>query len=104
MHETNHVTLSFTCDLDERAEWEIEQKGWFEHALVHLPDGSSVQVQFWDPVRLAQDLETDSKSGKTCIAEPGMIVIPKVTVAKMRAAVEELYHNRYFDRLKSAFE
>ena len=87
MHETNHVTLSFTCDLDERAEWEIEQKGWFEHALVHLPEGGSVRVHFWEPSRLAQDLETDLKSGRTCIAEPGMIVIPKVTVDNMKAAL-----------------
>ena len=101
MPETNHATLSFSCDLDERAEWEIEQKGWFEHALVLLPDGRSVRVYFWEPRRLAQDLETDLRSGRTCIAEPGMIIIPKVTVANMKAAVEELYHKGYFDRLKS---
>jgi hypothetical protein len=97
-------TLTFTCDLDERAEWEIEQKGWFEQALVHLPDGTSVQLHFWDPIRLGQDLETDLRSGKTCLAEPAMVVIPRVTVANMRAAVEKLYQNGYFDRLRAVFE
>jgi hypothetical protein len=33
---TTGPTLTFSCDLDERAEWEIEQKGWFEQAFVHL--------------------------------------------------------------------
>jgi len=101
MQEAKQVTLSFDCDLDERTEWEIQQKGWFEQAVVHLPDGSSVPVCFWDPVRLSQDLETDLKSGRTCVAEPAMIVIPRVTVENMKAAVEELCHRGYFDKLKS---
>jgi len=104
MHKANRVTLSFTCDIDERAEWEIQQKGWFEHAIVHLPDGSNVPVCFWDPVRLSQALETDLKLGRTCIGEPGMIIIPCVTVENMKAAVEELYHRGYFDRLRSLFQ
>lgn len=70
---TTGPTLTISCDLDEGAEWEIEQKGWFEHALVHLPDGKHVQLHFWDPSRIAQDLETNLKSGKTCLTEPAMI-------------------------------
>jgi hypothetical protein len=104
MNEANRVTLSFACDIDERTEWEIQQKGWFEQALVHLPDGSNVPVCFWDPVRLSQDLETELKSGRTCISEPGMIVIPHVTVENMKAAVEELYRRGYFDSLRSLFQ
>ena len=101
MTKPNHTILSFTCDFDERTEWEIQQKGWFERAVARLPDGSTVPICFWDPVRLTQDLEADLKSGRSCIAEPGMIVIPEVTVKNMQAAVEELYNAGYFDRLKS---
>src|SRR5690349_3214757 len=101
MNELNQTTLSFTCDFDNRTEWEIQQKGWFQHGVARLPDGSSVPVCFWDPVRLIQDLEADLEAGKTCIAEPAMIVIPQVTVRNMQAAVEELYNAGYFDRLKS---
>jgi hypothetical protein len=90
--------------MDERTEWEIQQKGWFEQALVQLPDGSIVPVCFWDPVRLSQDLETDLKLGGVCISEPGMIVIPQVTVGNMKAAVEELYRKGYFHRLRSLFQ
>jgi len=100
MPEGNSATLSFTCDFDQKTEWEIEQKCWFAQALVHLPDGATVPVCFWDPVRLAQDLEADLRSGKTCVAEPGMIVVPKVTVEKMKAAVEELYHRGFFESLR----
>jgi len=32
----NSVTLSFDCEMDERAEWEIRQKGYFEHSFGHF--------------------------------------------------------------------
>jgi hypothetical protein len=101
MKENNQPRLTFSYHLDERAEWEIENKGWFEQAIVHLPDGKKLQVSFWDPIRLAQDLEADLKSGRACLAAPGMIVIPKITVRNMEAAVKDLYENGYFDRLQS---
>lgn len=94
-------TLTFSCEMDERTEWEIEQKGFFEHAVVSLPEGRSVAVFFYDPIRLSQDLETDLKFGSKCIAEPGMIIIPSVTIDNMRAAVEDLYRKGYFKYINS---
>ena len=35
---------------------------------------------FYDPVRLQQDLEEEVKAGRPLIAEPGMIVIPEITL------------------------
>src|SRR5262249_39516917 len=90
------VRLLFTCEMDERAEWEIKQKGFFEHVLAHLPDGKTVRVCFWEPVRLSQELEDYLKWGKRCLAEPGMIIIPEVTVPNMEAAVKELYEQDFF--------
>ena len=89
--------------MDERALYEIEQKGFFEHAIANLPDGSRVRVSFWTPGRLSEDLETDLKWGKKCLAEPGLIVVSNVTLENMRAAVEDLYARGYFDRLRSVF-
>ncbi len=42
------------------------------------------------------------RHGKICIGEPGLILIPKVTVENMRAAVKELYRSGYFERLAAA--
>jgi hypothetical protein len=100
MSAESDPTLSFTCDFDERTAFEVEQKGFFEHAIAHLPDGGQVRVCFWDPVRLAQDLETEQKLGRVSVGEPGIIVIPKVTLENMRAAVKELYRRGYFERLR----
>ena len=98
MDNSSEATLIFTCDFDPRTEWEAEQKGWFERAVVRLPNGIEVTVSFWDPVRLAQDLETDVSQGRFCFAEPGLIIVPKVTKMYMTEAVKQLFRDNYFDR------
>lgn len=97
----NLPTLSFGCDFDESTAWEVQCKGWFELAIVHLPDGRKLPLSFWDPVRLAQELESDLKIGKSCLAEPAMIVIPEVTVQNMRAAAVELFQRGFFEHFRS---
>jgi len=93
----NSVTLSFNCEMDERAEWEIRQKGYFEHSSVILPNGKTVPIFFWDPIRLSQDLETNLRAGRACLAEPGMIILPEITVTNMKVAMEELFERGYFN-------
>jgi hypothetical protein len=39
------------------------------------------------------------KSGEAFIAEPGLIVIPKVTLEYMEAAVRKLFDKGYFESL-----
>ena len=57
------------------------------------------QVFFYDPIRLAQDLETDARFGEPFIAKPGLIVIPSVTLEYMEKAVKILYKKGYFNTL-----
>jgi hypothetical protein len=95
----NRPKLLFTETFDERLAYEVEQKGWCGIGVVELPGQSQVRVFFYDPIRLAQDLQTDTKSGEACIAEPGMIVIPRVTFEQMEKAVNRLYDKGYFDSL-----
>jgi hypothetical protein len=95
----NEPALSFTRDFDEMTAWEAEQKGWFECGVVTLPGGLRIPVSFWDPVRLAQDLQEGLKAGRVCLAEPALIVVPSVTREYMERAVGELFRSGYFDRL-----
>jgi hypothetical protein len=69
--------------------------GVFYHAVVRLPGGARVQVGFYDPVRLTQDLEQTG----CCVALPGMIVVPSVTLECMRIAVNHLFLEGYFESL-----
>jgi hypothetical protein len=59
----NAPQLLLEFETDEQMAIEIEQKGYFEHAYALLPDGSKVRVCFWDPIRLAQDLENEQRLG-----------------------------------------
>ena len=92
--------VHFPEDYDARGEWETESKGYLQGVRVELPDGSMYPIYLYDPVRLAQDLESDVKWGSGVIAEPGLIVIPELTRVAIVRTVEELVRQRFFDHLK----
>jgi hypothetical protein len=94
--------LTFKEKFDERLAFEVSQKGWCGIAAVELPEGGKVDVFFYSPTRLAQDLEADSKAGHPFVAEPGLIVVPDVTLAHMEAAIEQLYRQGYFEHFVHA--
>ena len=96
MGSTVYPRLVFDVPFDDRISFEIEQKGWCGIAAVELENGQRVKVFFYDPGRLAQDLEVELKSGKFCIAEPGMIVIPSVTLSYMEKSIRQLSGEGYF--------
>lgn len=88
--------LLFPDWFDELAELEVANKGWLQGVRVELADGRRIPVHFYDPVRLAQDLEEDAKWDRAYVAEPGMIVVPNVTRDAIRKAVESLVETGYF--------
>ena len=69
-------------------------------ASVRLADGACYALAFYDPVRLSQTLEDDAGSGRPFFAEPNLIVLPEVTEAAMRRAVEQLAQQGFFQKLK----
>jgi hypothetical protein len=87
--------LFFPHGFDEYAADCAKDRGVFYHAVVRLPGGVRVQVGFYDPIRLVQDLE----DGRCCVALPGMIVVPRVTLKCMKNAVSHLFLAGYFDSL-----
>ncbi len=99
MTEVNHPRLSFPFGFDERDAIESEERGYFGRAVVELPGGARVNVCFYDPVRLSQELETMQESGEVCLAEAGLIVLPSVTREYMEKAIQQLYARKYFERL-----
>jgi hypothetical protein len=89
---------------DERGEWEAESKGWLQGVQIELPDGKRFPLFFYDPVRLAQDLEADTSQDRPVIAEPGLAVVPEVTRGAIIRAAERLVKERFFDLLKPLSE
>jgi hypothetical protein len=86
-------------EFDERAQAEAEARGYLSHVFVKQADGCLYAVVFYDCVRLAQDLEYEVSTGRMCIAEPGLIVLPTVTLANVVAAVERLSREGFFASL-----
>jgi hypothetical protein len=97
MFAANRPKLMFKEKFDERLAFEVSRKGWCGIAMVELPEGGRVDVFFYSPERLAHDLEMDTKAGHPYVAEPGLIVVPEVTLAYMQVAVEQLHEQGYFE-------
>jgi hypothetical protein len=93
--------LVFKYPFDEAAAYEAEARGYLAYAAVELSDGMRYPVVFYDPVRLRQDLDVEVSEGRAFIAEPGMIVVPEVNVARMQDAVERLSQTGFFQSLRA---
>jgi len=90
----------FPAGFDERAAFETPLKGWLS-THVELEDGCRYAVYFSDPIRLQQDVEEALKRGRPCFAEPGLIIVPEVTVQTIRDAVQFLSKQGFFAYLKA---
>lgn len=91
--------LIFPPEFDERALYEMPLKGWLD-VLVQLDDGSRYQVEFIDPVRLGQELNDYVQRNLPCYAEPGLIVVPEVTLERVRETVQHLHGQGFFKHFK----
>ena len=65
--------------------WEAESKGWLQGAVVVIA-GKRYNVIFYDPTRLAQDIEVALKESAVFF-EPNLLVVPCVTRAHMEVAI-----------------
>ena len=72
--------------------------------MAEMPDGLLVPLIFYDPVRLQQDLIENAKLGNPYIGEPGIIVIPEITLEAMKTAVQGLYDDGYFSHFVPFYE
>ncbi len=90
MKLTESFQIVFPEWFDERGEWEAKEKGWLQGIEIRFANGDIQPLFFYDPVRLAQDLEVESEQGRPFIAQPGMVVIPEVTRDAIQLAVAKL--------------
>jgi hypothetical protein len=90
----------FPEGFDERTAFEAPLKGWLK-AQVELEDGCRYAVYFSDPARLQQDVDEAVKRERPCFAEPGLIIVPEVTVEAIQEAVQFLWKQGFFASLKA---
>jgi hypothetical protein len=75
------------ADFDEY-EWEVTSKGCFSEARITVA-GRRYRLNFYDPVRLGQEIESEFRRGGMFF-EPNLVVVPSVTRSDMERAVELL--------------
>lgn len=100
MNALTCARVVFPEGFDERAAFEAPSKGWLS-AQVEMKDGRSYAVYFTDPARLQQDLDENAQLGKPYLAEPGLIVLPQVTVEAVQDTVRALCVQGFFDHLRA---
>ena len=100
MKMQNTPQVLWPAGFDERAVVETPLKGWLS-ATVELDDGCRYAVYFSDPTRLQQDLDEAVQHGKPCFAEPGLIIVPEVTVQAIQDTVQFLWKQGFFALLKA---
>jgi hypothetical protein len=99
MAKQQYPQLLFEAPFDERAQYEAAARGYLSHVKVRQSDGKTYSVVFYDCTRLQQDLEYEVAVGRMCIAESGMIVVPKITLDVIQTAVKALSDEGYFNSL-----
>jgi hypothetical protein len=92
--------IIFPEGFNERDHAEMPLRGCLSHAYVELENGEQYAVDFIDPIRLAQDLDEYIKSKIPCYAEPGLIVVPEVTMSSIQEAVDYLFARDFFKQFK----
>lgn len=90
MHAEASYQIFFPNWYDERGEWEAREKGWLQGVEIRFANGNARPLFFYDPVRLAQDLDAETGLGRPYISQPGMVVIPEVTRDAILVAVDRI--------------
>jgi hypothetical protein len=85
MSLTSEYKIEFPEGFDE-FEWEVEAKGWLQGVVVTI-DRRRYKVTFYDPTRLAQDIEGELQE-RSVYLESNVLVVQSVTRANMQKAVE----------------
>lgn len=99
MNTQNYPKIIFPKGFNQRTAYEMPFKGHTK-AHVEMENGRLYSVFFYDPVRLNQDLIEETENDRPYLAEPGLIVLPEVTVERIEEVVKCLFKKGFFDYLK----
>lgn len=96
--DTEYPRLVFAHDVDDR---DMAPHGYRGDVVVEIADGEAFPVYFYEADAVREELESRSRSGfGRFVAEPGLVVIPEITLANMKSSVLELLEVGYFNHLR----
>ncbi len=78
-------------------EWEVTAKGCFSEGWLSVA-GKRYRLNFYDVVRLGQEIESELENG--CVFfEPNLVIVRSVTRTEMEMAVEQLVQSGLVESL-----
>ena len=77
--------------------WEVESKGWFGEAMLSY-SGRNYRLNFYDPARLAQEIDSEIQNGGIFF-ERNLVIVKSLTKASMESAAAELVESGRIDSL-----
>jgi hypothetical protein len=96
--DADYPRLVFAHDVDDR---DLAPHGYRGDVAVEFADGEAFPVYFYEPDAVREELEGRRRSGfGQFVAEPGLVIIPEITLAGMKSAVSELIELGYFTHLR----
>jgi hypothetical protein len=99
-NDINPPEILFPDYFDDRMAHEMTLKGWYP-AKIKFMDGSISTFEFYDSVRLGQDIETEFSQGNLFFAQTNIIIVPKVTVAAIKDVISILWNQGYFSNIRN---
>lgn len=99
LHDLHLPKVILPEGFNEQQEAEMLSRGYLSHVLVEV-EGHTYPIYFVDPVRLQQDLVEYVRLGSPYFAEPGLIVLPVMTIEAINGAVQGLWSEGFFSYLK----
>ena len=82
------------------ADPDLAPHGYRGDVVGELADGGAFPVYFYEPDAIREELDARRRSGfGQFVAEPGLVVLPEITLDRMKASVLELIAVGYFAHL-----
>lgn len=91
------MKIEYPIEWNERDNVERPAKGWLNDVKVIKDNGNVYMLSFYDPIRIAQDLDEEIKLGKSGIIEKGLIVVKEVTKENIEKAIKQANEEGYFE-------
>jgi hypothetical protein len=99
--DADYPRLVFAHDVDDR---DLAPHGYRGDVVVETADGEAFPVYFYEPCAVREELDGRMRSGLgQFVAEPGLVVLPEITLAGMKSSVLELLEVGYFSHLRPAY-
>ncbi len=95
--DAEYPRLVFVYDVHE---YDMAPYGYRGDVVVEFANGDSFPIYFYEAAGVQEELEDRKKSGfGSFVSEPGLVIIPKITLESMKTVVAILVEIGHFEHL-----